>query len=86
MGEGNTKIFHMVIIIKRTKGRISCLKNNTRDWLDNQEDLKILARDFYASLYFPKWLAPLRKPSIDSPSPPLPSPLPRPSADETFYP
>lgn len=50
-GEGHTKFFHATTVIRRRASRITCLENNQGEWIENVDELKCMARNFYELLY-----------------------------------
>lgn len=47
----NTHFFHTITVIRRLKGCITCLKDENDYWMDNQETLQQVSRQFYINLY-----------------------------------
>ncbi|XP_056690122.1 uncharacterized protein [Spinacia oleracea] len=50
-GDYNTKYFHLLAKIKKSRGKILALKNSNGDWITKLEDLKNLATGFYENLF-----------------------------------
>ena len=50
-GYRNTKYFHLVINWRRAKNRIYAIKQVNAEWCFNQEDLKIMAKNYLVAQY-----------------------------------
>lgn len=50
-GNLNTRFFHLSTIIRRHRNRISCLKNDSGSWVDNEEGIELLINDYFKNLY-----------------------------------
>ncbi|KAI8531805.1 hypothetical protein RHMOL_Rhmol11G0164500 [Rhododendron molle] len=50
MGERNTRFFHFSTIIRR-KSKVSFLKNDNNEWVDNDEDISNLVQIYYVDLF-----------------------------------
>ncbi|XP_056697424.1 uncharacterized protein [Spinacia oleracea] len=55
-GDYNTKYFHLLAKIKKSRGKILALKNSNGDWITKLEDLKNLATGFYETVLLLPWL------------------------------
>lgn len=51
LGKRNTKFFHQTTVARRRRSIETILKNNQGDWIDNEEELRKLAKEFYENLY-----------------------------------
>ncbi|XP_056688018.1 uncharacterized protein [Spinacia oleracea] len=50
-GDYNTKYFHMISNIKKSRGKILTLKNSEDVWITDQDQLKIMATDYFQKLF-----------------------------------
>jgi hypothetical protein len=50
-GDMNNKFFHRKANWRRSKNRIERLKDSNGIWMDDPEDIKNLAQDFFTNLY-----------------------------------
>ncbi|GAU46481.1 hypothetical protein TSUD_402360, partial [Trifolium subterraneum] len=50
-GDHNTKYYHSKTIVRRRRNKIVSLRNEAGDWIENQEDLSNMVRNFYINLY-----------------------------------
>ncbi|XP_061363415.1 uncharacterized protein LOC133307011 [Gastrolobium bilobum] len=50
-GDKNSKFFHSTTVARIRKNKVKCLKNEEGVWVDNLNDLKHLAVNFFKKLY-----------------------------------
>ncbi|MCH84023.1 hypothetical protein A2U01_0004853, partial [Trifolium medium] len=50
-GDRNTKYYHSKTIVRRRHNRIVALRNEAGNWIDDQENLSNMVRNFYLNLY-----------------------------------
>lgn len=50
-GKRNTKSFHTSVLIRWPKNKVRSLKNSDGVWVEDAEQLKCMAREFYKNLY-----------------------------------
>ncbi|XP_056692071.1 uncharacterized protein [Spinacia oleracea] len=50
-GDYNTKYFHMIANIKKSRGKILTLKNNEDVWITDEDQLKTMATDYFQNLF-----------------------------------
>lgn len=50
-GERNTRFFHLSTIIRRSKSKVTFLKNDNNEWVDNDDDISNLVQIYYVDLF-----------------------------------
>ncbi|XP_061366392.1 uncharacterized protein LOC133309606 [Gastrolobium bilobum] len=50
-GNSNTRFYHLNTIIRRNENKIARLKNDSNQWIEEPEDLKRVACNFFLSLF-----------------------------------
>lgn len=45
------RFFHKTTIARRRRSIVTRLKDDRGDWIDNEEELREMAREFYSNLY-----------------------------------
>ncbi|XP_028785542.1 uncharacterized protein LOC114741444 [Neltuma alba] len=50
-GDRNTRYYHLKTVARRRRNKIAMLKDENGEWIENQEELKSLALEFYRNLF-----------------------------------
>lgn len=50
-GDSNTKFFHTSTVVRRRRNRIHCLKDNDGNWVEDKDELRAMAVDYYTRLF-----------------------------------
>lgn len=50
-GNLNTRFFHLSTLVRRQRNKISCLKDDSGQLIDREEDVEILINEYFKQLY-----------------------------------
>jgi hypothetical protein len=50
-GDRNTKYYQMKAVTRRRKNKVSMLRGEDKKWVENEEEIRGMANDFYKKLF-----------------------------------
>lgn len=51
LGERNTRYFHLTTIIRRRKGKISMLRDDSNNWVEDPDSIKSMVQTYFINLF-----------------------------------